>query len=158
MNDKIKNLLAYLAIFILLIILGVATYYKYFITEEFPKIENQPTTNKKLNAKDNIRSVKNLEDIATDDFSLTDLEMIFNDENQVLTITGNINNLTEKEKDYKILSSVYNKDKYLIHSKQVSIDTNIQPNDTIPFFINHYYDELDTDKEEVKYYRLEIKE
>ena len=158
MSEKIKNLLAYLAIFILLIILGVATYYKYFITEEVSEIEKQSTTNKEVNTKANIRNIKNLEDIITDDFSLTELKLKFDDENQVLTITGNVNNLTKKDKNYKILSSMYNKDKYLIHSKQVSIDTNIQPNDTIPFFINHYYDELDTDKDEIKYYELEIKE
>lgn len=158
MNDKIKNLLAYLAIFVLLGILGIATYYKYFVTEELPETEKQPTTNEELNIKDDIRSIKNLEDLITDDFSLTELEMVFDEENQVITITGNINNLTDKEKDYKILSSMYNKDKYLIHSKQISIDSKIQSNDTIPFFINHYYDELDTDKQEIKYYGLEIKE
>lgn len=157
MSDKIKSLLAYFAIFLLLIILGVTTYYKYFV-EEVPETEKQPTINKEVNVKTNIRSIKNLEDIITDDFSLTELKLKFDDENQVLTITGNVNNLTKKDKNYKILSSMYNKDKYLIHSKQVSIDTNIQPNDTIPFFINHYYDELDTDKDELKYYELEIKE
>jgi len=158
MNDKIKNLLAYLGIFLLLGLLGIVTYYKYFVAEILPETEKQPTTNQKLNTKDNIRSIKNLEDLVTNDFSLTDLELKFDDENQVITIIGNINNLTEKEKDYKILSSIYNKDKYQIHSKQISIDTKIQPDDTIPFFINYYYDELDTDKNEVKYYELKIKE
>jgi len=158
MNDKIKNLLAYLGIFLLLGLLGIVTYYKYFEKEILPETEKQPTTNQKLNTKDNIRSIKNLEDLVTNDFSLTDLELKFDDENQVITIIGNINNLTEKEKDYKILSSIYNKDKYQIHSKQISIDTKIQPDDTIPFFINYYYDELDTDKNEVKYYELKIKE
>lgn len=158
MNNKIKNLLAYLCIFLLLGILGITTYHKYFVDEELTNTGNQSITNEQINTKDNIRSIKNLEDLETNDFSLTDLNLVFNDDNQVITITGNINNLTDKEKDYKILSSVYNDDKYLIHSKQISIDTKIQPNDTIPFFINHYYDELDTDKEEVKYYGLEIKE
>jgi len=158
MNDKIKNLLAYLTIFLLLGILGIVTYYKYFVIEELSEIEKQTTTNEKINNKDNIRSIKNLEDIVTDDFSLTELELKFDDDNQVIIITGNINNLTEKEKDYKILSSMYNKDKFLTHSKQISIDTKIQPKDIIPFFVNHYYDELNTAKEEVKYYQLEIKE
>lgn len=156
MSDKIKNFLAYIGIVILLGILSLVTYYKYFVKEELPQTQEQPITNQELSTKNNIRSIKNLEDLITKDFSLTDIEMKFDDENTVITITGNINNLTNEEKDYKILSSLYNKDKYLIHSKQISIDTKIQPNDTIPFFINHYYDELDTNKAEVKYYQLEI--
>lgn len=156
MNDKIKNILAYIGIFVILMFLGFITYYKYFVKVELPNTQTEPTTNQELNTKDNIRSIKNLEDLIAQDFSLTELEMEFDDVNQVITITGNINNLTDMAKDYKIASSMYNKDKYLIHTKQVSIDTMIQPNDTIAFFVNHYYDELDTKNDEVKYYKLEI--
>ena len=158
MNDKIKIVLAYISIFLLLGILGISTYYKYFDKDEITKTKNQSTTNEETKTKSDIRDIKNLEDVKTKDFSLTDLTLMFNDDNQVITITGNVNNLTDEEKDYKILFSIYNKDKKLINSKQISIDTKIQPKDTIPFFINNYYDEFEESKDQIKYYELEIKE
>ncbi|MBE6153355.1 MAG: hypothetical protein E7166_03945 [Firmicutes bacterium] len=158
MKYKVKSLFVYLIIFLILIFLGFITYYKYFVDEKSPNTEKNNIINQNLNNKNNIRSINNFEDLILDNFSITNIDLKFDDENQVITIKGDINNLTNSEKEYTIISMMYNKDKYLIHSKKISIDTIIQANDTIPFFINHYYEELDVDKEKIKYYELKIKE
>ena len=157
MNSKIKNFFAYVGIAIILVILSIVTYYKYFDKINLPEKQDNPNLSQNKSNKDNIRSIKNLNEIKTKNFSITNLNIIFDDENKTVNITGNINNLTNEEKSYKIISYLYNKDKYLIHSKEISIDTKIQAKDTIPFFINHYYEELETDKKNIKNYKLEIK-
>ena len=157
MKDNIKTILAYISIFVLIGLIGVVTYYKYFVTEE-NKDYGTAKDVQKINGKHDMRDIKNLEDIETSNFLISDLGLKFDDENQVITITGNINNITEVDQNYKIMSSIYNKDKALIHSKQISVDAILKANDTIPFFINHYYDELNTNNENIKYYKLEIKE
>ena len=158
MGNRIKIVFAYIGLFILFSILLISTCYKYFVKDELSKYKTSTVINEKTNNKNNIRNIKNMDDIIMNDFSLTELKINFDDENQVITIIGNINNLTNKEKQYKILSSIYNENKSLIHSKQISTDNKIQANDTIPFFINHYYDEFNTNKDEIKFYNIEIKE
>ena len=156
MKERLKNLLAYIGIIILILILGYVTYYKYFVKEILPNQKNSSVSNQQTNNKNNIKSIKNTEDIKMEDFSLTNLKIEFDEENKIISITGNINNLTNFEKNFKIVSSLYNKDKYLINTKTISIDTKIQPKDTIPFFVNHYYSEIETKLSEITNYKLEV--
>ena len=95
-----------------------------------------------------------IDNINQNEFSLKNIKITPNSD--YLQITGVLKNNTNTEKTFTINSSIYNEQKKQLDTKDITLDTKIQPKDEIPIFINHYYDEFELEYNNIDYYKINI--
>lgn len=154
MKDKIKIILAFVGIILLVIFITFITILKYYVkpTTTLPDIKNEEVSKQKANQE--IRKIDNIQDINENNFSLKNIKITLND--NYLQITGILKNNTSTEQSFTLNSTVYSEKKYQLQTKDTTLDTKIQPNDEIPIFINHYYDEFKITYSNINYYKINI--
>jgi len=153
MKDKIKIILALIGIILLVLFITFITIIKYCVKPTtLPIIKNGEASKQKTNQE--IRKIDNIQDINENNFSLKNIKITLND--NYLQITGILKNNTSTEQSFTLNSTVYSEKKYQLQTKDTTLDTKIQPNDEIPIFINHYYDEFKITYSNINYYKINI--
>ena len=154
MKDKIKTVLALIGIILLLLFIIFVTILKYYIRPEKTVTTFKTEEVSKQQTSEGIRKISDIQNINENNFSLKNIKITYNDD--YIQINGTLKNNTNSERSFKINSTVYNEKKEQLETKDITLDTKIQPKDEIPIFINHYYDEFIMSYSNIKYYKINI--
>ena len=158
MNDKTKTVFSYIGIVMLSFVLLFSTYGKYIRGYSKRKQNNDSIkiVDASIRKESKLRELKNIEMIKANNFKLDNIDLEFDDDNETLLLTGTLTNLNEKEKSLKRRSKLYDKRKNIICEKQIDYEIILEPKKTVDIIINHYYDEIKSDKDNIKYYSVNI--
>ena len=158
MNDKTKTVFSYIGIVMLSFVLLFSTYGKYIrgYSERKHNKDNIKIVDASIRKESKLRELKNIEPIKANNFKLDNIDLDFDDDNETLLLTGTLTNLNEKEKSFKIISKLYDKRKNIICEKQIDYEIILEPKKIVDIVINHYYDEIKSDEDNIKYYSINI--
>ena len=155
MKERIKTILAIIGIILLSLLIIFITVVKYYIRphKTIPTLKQETIKNIETTI-NQIRNINNIKDIEQNDFFINNISITIN--NDYMQITGNLKNTSKKETSFIINSTIYNEKKEVLDTKNITIDSKIALNEEIPVFINHYYDELEKEFKNIKYYKISI--
>lgn len=151
MKGKIKTLLSFLGILIILIFILFITYLKFTTNINNKKINQNPTSN-------NLKEITDISSIKSNKFRLENINIGFNDTKESLYLSGILTNLNKDTKKFKIISNFYDNNKIVVCNKTIEYDIKLESQKNVNILINHYYDEIKTSKNNIKYYSIDILE
>lgn len=155
MKERIKTIMAIIGIILLSLLIIFITIVKYYIRphKTLPVLK-QETIKNIATTVNQIRNIDNLKNIEQNNFLISNIEVTGNE--NYMQITGNLKNISKKEKTLTINSTIYNENKEVLESKNIIINSKIELNEEIPIFINHYYEEFEKEFKNIKYYKISI--
>lgn len=157
MKQNIKFIVAYLIIFLILGFMIFITVIKYMDKQEKENNINNLNKVEQVDTK-NLRSLTNIQNISFSNFKLSDLKITFNNEEELINIIGTLQNTSAEEQFVKLTTYFFDENKEVIGKKTFSLDNKLESKESIDFFINEYYKELDKKHTEVKYYKIVMEE
>ncbi len=156
MKQNLKFFIAYLIIFAILAFIIYLTYVKYTIKTTNDNVNsNKIDEIEKVDTK-NIRTITNVNDIKSEKFTISNLSITFNNNEKYINISGKLTNISDDEQFIDLTTYFYDSNKNIIGEKNFKIDNKLEINESINILFNEYYNELDKDYTEIKYYKIDI--